>query len=269
MQLADVCSHQGSKMIFGTEALTAGDTLITALGAAGLGRRAASRQSGSCTGNRPGQSLRPQACDRGQASGTVYRLLFLEGELLDVLRRLVPRVTGDGRSTIGELVAAEDRRRMHTSGGAGLVLVSIDLDCLFRLENAGLTLDSALPIGRTVPVKLVMNQSGVADTETVRNRISPALVAEAAEAVRLVGLRLASVDVITPDPGRSLADAGGVILEVNGGRDFTSTTTSRTARARRLSQCRSCACCSRSNGWPYARSRTRSPTSRSATRAAA
>lgn len=152
-----------------------------------------------------------------QAPGTVYRLLFLEGELLDILLRRPPRVTGDGRSRIGDLIAAENRRRIAGGGNTRLMLVSIDLDCIFTLAAAGLTLDSVLPEGMTVAVKTVTNQSGAQDTETVRDDVSPELIAEAASAANLVGVKLAGVDVITPDPSRSLTGAGGVIIEVNGG----------------------------------------------------
>jgi len=41
------------------------------------------------------------------------------------------------------------------------------------------------------------------------------LAAEAAAAARVVGLRLAGVDVIAPTLDRSLAESGGVVLEVN------------------------------------------------------
>ena len=44
-----------------------------------------------------------------QAAGTMYRLLFLDGQLLDTVRRLAARVVGDGRSSIRELaVGAEE-----------------------------------------------------------------------------------------------------------------------------------------------------------------
>jgi cyanophycin synthetase len=43
-----------------------------------------------------------------QAEGDMYRLLFMDGELLDTVRRRPPRVTGDGRATIRELIAAEN-----------------------------------------------------------------------------------------------------------------------------------------------------------------
>jgi cyanophycin synthetase len=46
------------------------------------------------------------------------------------------------------------------------------------------------------------------------------VIEESAEAVRAVGLRLAGVDVVTPDIMRPLAEAGGTIIEVNGTPGF-------------------------------------------------
>ena len=45
--------------------------------------------------------------------------------------------------------------------------------------------------------------------------MSPEVVDEAIRAVAAVGLRLAGVDIITPDLGKGIADAGGAIVEVN------------------------------------------------------
>ena len=64
-------------------------------------------------------------------------------------------------------------------------------------------------------LKTVVNTNGPENNESVLHEIGEALVADVARAAELVGVRLAGIDVITPDPRRSLADAGGVILEVN------------------------------------------------------
>src|SRR5688572_3289601 len=151
-----------------------------------------------------------------QAEGDMYRLLFMDGELLDTVRRRPPRVTGDGRSTIRELIAAENAGRLDPAHPVSMPILRVDLDCLFTLEAAGLSLESVLPAGTTIPVKTVTSQNRIEDNETVTEPISPDLVAEAREAAAQVGVRLAGVDLITPDLSRSLEESGGVIIEVNG-----------------------------------------------------
>ena len=140
-----------------------------------------------------------------QVEGTLHRLLFLDGELLDTLRRLPPRLTGDGESTVDELVAAENARRVAAEGRLGLDLLTVDLDCLFALENAGLGLGSVPSAGDLFTVKSVTNENRPEDNETVRD-VAPEIVENARRAAVAVGLRLAGVDVFS----------NGVVLEVNG-----------------------------------------------------
>jgi D-alanine-D-alanine ligase-like ATP-grasp enzyme len=151
-----------------------------------------------------------------QAAGQFYRFLFLDGDLLDVVRRRPPRVTGDGRSTIVELIAAENRRRIDRRREVLLSHLRMDLDCILTLESAGLSVNSVLPSGVTVPVKTVVSQNTLEDNETVHDEIADELVAEAAAAARVVGLRLAGIDVMTTDLEKPLQESGGVIIEVNG-----------------------------------------------------
>jgi glutathione synthase/RimK-type ligase-like ATP-grasp enzyme len=150
-----------------------------------------------------------------QAAGDVYRLLFLDGRLIDVIRRLPPTVSGDGRSTIVELIDAENRRRVEHGDTRRPSLLRVDLDTLFALERAGKRLRSAPVRGSRVRVKTVVSQNSPLENETVREDVS-ALADEVRAAVERVGLRVAGVDVVTTDPTHSLASAGGVILEVNG-----------------------------------------------------
>ena len=151
-----------------------------------------------------------------QIAGDVYRLLFLDGELLDVVRSVPPRLTGDGRSTIETLIAAENRRRIAAHGAAGLSLLGINLDMVVTLERAGLTLSSVLAEGRVLAVRTITNNNSASDNDTFRGEVAPELAATAASAVTSVGLRLAGVDVITTDPSKPLAATGGVVAEVNG-----------------------------------------------------
>jgi len=151
-----------------------------------------------------------------QVPGHVYRLLFLDGDLLDAIRRRPPTLEGDGRSTVAELVAAENRRRMAATGRAGLSLLYVDLEAVLTLERTGIGLGTVPAAGSRVRVKTVTSQNRVEDNETVRRGLSEDLVSEAAAAVAALGLRLAGVDLVTPDPGLSLAAAGGAVIEVNG-----------------------------------------------------
>jgi cyanophycin synthetase len=152
-----------------------------------------------------------------QSPGHVYRFLFLDGLLLDVLHTGPATVTGNGQSNLYGLVAAENSRRLAARGEAGLSMLSLDRDLVATLERYGLTLKAVPDQGQVVHVKTATNDSCLEDNWSVMRYVSPDLIAEVASAVSATGLELAGVDVITPDISRSLADAEGVILEVNGG----------------------------------------------------
>jgi hypothetical protein len=151
-----------------------------------------------------------------QVPGAVHRLLFLDGELIDVIRHVPPRLTGDGRSTVEQLIDAENERRLSAAGAAGLSLMGIGLDTVFTLERQGLRLASVVPDGVTIAVQTVTNDNRIEDTETVSEPLDPQLVDAARRAAAAVGLRLAGVDVIAPDVSQPLERTGGVVAEVNG-----------------------------------------------------
>jgi cyanophycin synthetase len=152
-----------------------------------------------------------------QVPGDMYRLLFLDGELVDVVLRLSPQVTGDGRATILELILRENARRLEMARAQALM--TVDLDCIFTLTAAGRKLSTVPAPGEQVLVKSASSENAEEENHTLRS-YAPEVIEESAEAVRAVGLRLAGVDVVTPDINRPLAEAGGTIIEVNGTPGF-------------------------------------------------
>jgi D-alanine-D-alanine ligase-like ATP-grasp enzyme len=151
-----------------------------------------------------------------QVRGEVYRLLYLDGDLIAVLRRLPPRLRGDGRSTLAQLIDAENRRRIGARGHAGVHLLTLDLDAVLTMERAGLTLGSVPGDGELVQVKAVTNQARPEDSETVNAGVADELVSQCRRAAQAIGVRLAGVDIITPGIGRPLGPDHGAIVEVNG-----------------------------------------------------
>ncbi|HWM54249.1 MAG TPA: hypothetical protein VNO20_02520 [Solirubrobacterales bacterium] len=151
-----------------------------------------------------------------QAPGPVYRLLLLDGELLDVVRTTPERLTGDGRSTISKLMRTENHRRAAAFGTAGLAVLGVDLDLALTLEQGGLSFSSVLGAGQSVPIRSITNGSGPERCETYTAPLADSIKEEARAGAETLGLRLAGVDVITPDPTRPLREVGGVLNEVNG-----------------------------------------------------
>lgn len=150
-----------------------------------------------------------------QLPGLVYRLLFLDGKLLDVVERQPPMLVGDGRSTVAALVRRENAIRLADEDLVGSLL-RLDLDAVLTLRSQGLTLRSVPEASRTFQVKSATSQNARSDNTTYKGDLSSELADEARRSVEVLGLQLAGVDLVTPDPTRPLATAGGAIIEVNG-----------------------------------------------------
>jgi cyanophycin synthetase len=152
-----------------------------------------------------------------QALGDEYRVLVLRGEALGVVRREPPHVVGDGRSTVRELVAAENARRAEAAGAAGVWAIDVDLDMLFALRRQGLDLSAVADAGRRVRVHAGSSQGSEREAHVVAvgDASVRGIVDAGRRAAAAIGSEFASVEIITPDAGADLGAAGGVILEIN------------------------------------------------------
>jgi D-alanine-D-alanine ligase-like ATP-grasp enzyme len=149
--------------------------------------------------------------------GESYRLLVLEGKVVDAVYRRGARVQGDGVATIRQLLERQTRRRR----GAVTRALDRDRDIRFMLGAQGLTLDSTPEPGRVVVVRSSeQRRAGYAEVRTVYTDSATDLVCasirqDAEAAARIVGSDFLGVDVITLDPTVPLRESGGVINEVN------------------------------------------------------
>ncbi|MDH4334834.1 MAG: hypothetical protein OEW24_06185, partial [Chloroflexota bacterium] len=149
--------------------------------------------------------------------GESYRLLVLEGKVIDVVGRRGPRIEADGASTVRQLIAAENRRRRTVQSPP----IEIDRDCLFTLTSQGLTLESRPKAGRVLLAKSIADRGRrYVEVRTVYTQPADDLICDsirhdAETAAAVVGSDFLGVDVITPDPSVPLRESGGVINEVN------------------------------------------------------
>ncbi len=150
-----------------------------------------------------------------QVPGDVYRLLYLDGVLLDAVLRRPPAVIGDGRLTILQLMEHANAARLRQGAGAAQVLIARDRDMIHTLAAQGWRLTSVLPRGVKALLKTAINDNAAIDNESASERLCSAVIEAGAAAANAVGANLAGVDVITADPTQPLEVTGGVILEVN------------------------------------------------------
>ena len=149
-----------------------------------------------------------------QVEGDNYRLLYLDGVLLDAFVRKLPTVVADGRSTVAKLVERANADRLRHGSGLSQVLLTVDLDMQRTLAKQGLSLRSTPAEGRVVTLKTVINENRGADNTSATHLLCDSVVEDGC-AARALHVRLAGIDIITRDPGVPLAESGGVVLEVN------------------------------------------------------
>ncbi len=144
-------------------------------------------------------------------SGSSYRLLYLDGELIDAIRRDPPAVTGDGHHTIAALIAAENRDRIAASPIRSLHPIAVDMECRGYLREQGKSLGDTPDAGERIAVKRVVNQNSARENHRVLETVHPRIADVGARIVKTFGLSLVGVDLITDDISAPLEDTGGVM----------------------------------------------------------
>ncbi|MEQ9310188.1 MAG: cyanophycin synthetase [Balneolaceae bacterium] len=153
--------------------------------------------------------------------GEDYRLLVIDYKLVAAAKRTPAGVTGDGTSTIQELIdeVNSDERRGY---GHEKVLTQITVDSMTEaiLEDAGKTLGSVLEKGEWLALKDTANLSTGGTSTDVTDVVHPHNVFMAERIAKLIGLDICGIDIMTTDISSPLHNTGGAILEVNAGPGF-------------------------------------------------
>ena len=157
----------------------------------------------------------PDLIAEEQIDGASFRLLYLDGKLIDAVRRDPPRLVGDGNSTIRQLVKAENRHRLTDRPFTALSPLRLDRDAQNYLTAQGLLLSSVPAANKIVVVKRAVNENTAAENHVVRGEVHPATVALGARLVQNLGVRLAGLDLLCRDISQPLTRANGLISEVN------------------------------------------------------
>ncbi|TFI56260.1 cyanophycin synthetase [Mastigocladus laminosus UU774] len=154
-------------------------------------------------------------------SGRDHRVLVVNGKVVAVAERVPAHVVGDGRSTIAELIE-ETNKDPNRGDGHDKILTKIELDrtSYQLLERQGYTLDSVLAKDEICYLRATANLStgGIAVDRT--DEIHPENVWLAQRIVKIIGLDIAGIDVVTSDISRPLREVDGVIVEVNAAPGF-------------------------------------------------
>ena len=150
------------------------------------------------------------------AQGADHRLLVVGDRMIAAARRDPPRVQGDGKSTVAELVAVVNSDPLRGDDhSTSLSKMRLDAIGLAVLASQGFTPDSIPAAGTQVFLRQNGNLSTGGSATDVTDRVHPEVAARVVDAARVVGLDVAGVDVICRDISRPLGEQGGIVVEVN------------------------------------------------------
>jgi cyanophycin synthetase len=154
-------------------------------------------------------------------TGRDHRVLVINGKFVAVAERVPANVTGDGVSTISQLIEITNQDPRRGDGHDNvLTRIEIDRTSMDILARQGFTLDSVPPKGQICYLKATANLStgGVSVDRT--DEIHPENIWLAERVARIIGLDIAGIDVVTEDISVPVRQVDGAIVEVNAAPGF-------------------------------------------------
>ncbi|MDA8235799.1 MAG: cyanophycin synthetase [Clostridia bacterium] len=148
--------------------------------------------------------------------GRHYRVLVVGDRVVAVSERIPAMVVGDGLHTINQLIELVNEDPLRGEGHEKpLTKIKIDPVVIINLARKGLSLDDIPPAGVQIFLRENANLSTGGTAIDVTDLIHPTNVQLALRAVKLIGLDVAGVDLVTQDIRRPITGANGAIIEVN------------------------------------------------------
>lgn len=147
--------------------------------------------------------------------GEEYRLVTVNNQLVSAVHRRAARVTGDGKSTIAQLVRRENLNRDREPVLKSTMTLVLDESAIELLAEQGFTPQSIPANGQPAYLRRESNVSRGGDAVDITHQLHPDNAELAIRAARIIGLDISGVDFITPDPAVSWRENGGAICEIN------------------------------------------------------
>jgi GNAT-family acetyltransferase (TIGR03103 family) len=130
------------------------------------------------------------------APGQDVRIVVIGHEVVAAAVRRPATVVGDGRHTIGELIAAQSRRRAAATGGESTI--PVDESTVDTVRDAGHELDDVLDVDVVLEVRRTANLHTGGTIHDVTDELHPALAEAAITASRTLQLPVAGIDLMVP-----------------------------------------------------------------------
>lgn len=154
-------------------------------------------------------------------TGYDFRALVINYKFVAAARRTPAAVTGDGISTVRELIEKENQNPKRGYGHEKvLTMIAVDQATENYLEAQQLTLDSIPAEGAEIWLKPTANLSTGGTSTDVTDYVHPTNIILFERIARLIGLDICGIDIIANDLSTPLNESGGGVIEVNAAPGF-------------------------------------------------
>ncbi len=142
--------------------------------------------------------------------GSVYRATYVSGKVCGILRGEPPRITGDGSSSIQELIVKKNETKHERQKD-----YKVTVSSLAFLSRQGYSLDSVLPLGTTIDLseKIGLSYGGFAAEDFPHAH--PKLILALTHAGNILGIPLVGFDFISEDITKDPDTTRWGIIEAN------------------------------------------------------
>jgi cyanophycin synthetase len=148
--------------------------------------------------------------------GSDYRFLVVNYKLVAAARRTPAMITGDGTSTIEELISKENEHPMRGDGHENLMSrIEVDEVTQHILARNKYTLSTVLESGKSLFLKDTANLSSGGTATDVTDKVHPATRAVMERAARILNLNICGIDLVAKNIHEPLTRDIGAIVEVN------------------------------------------------------
>ena len=146
--------------------------------------------------------------------GREYRFLVIDFQVRAIACREPANVTGDGTSTIRQLIDNKNEGRGNDYRHP-LLKINIDEEVKRHLRDSSLSPDSILQNGEKIYLRKNSNLSTGGDSIDVTEDIPGFYEAIAVEAARSAGLKIAGIDIIIKDLIETPSPENYIVVELN------------------------------------------------------
>ncbi len=130
--------------------------------------------------------------------GEDLRVIVIGGHVVAGAIRRPAAVTGNGKSTVEELIQVQSRRRARATDGESRI--PLDAETERCIAEAGAAMDTVLDEGKTIAVRGTANLHTGGTIHDVTDHLHPAITDASVRAARALDIPVVGLDLIVPTP---------------------------------------------------------------------